>query len=102
MSYESKLDQMIGERVAEYQEEQRLKRKLAAYLDETIIPMCEGYPCSVYHPKSSPHETQTRLFVFKPGGTLSNGVPKVLSGDLVGGYPLGVYNPWLHKRRAQP
>lgn len=93
MSYESKLERLIRERIAEYEDERLLKRKMKACLDNSVVPMCLGYPCSVYHPSSLHHTPETTDFIFKPGGKLSNGVPKVLSGDLVGGYPLGVYNP---------
>jgi hypothetical protein len=93
MSYESKLDQLIGERIAEYEDEQLLKRKLAACLEECVVPMCSGYPCAVYHPKCISHQLEATHFIFKPLGILSNGVPKILSGDMVQGYPLGVYNP---------
>ena len=96
MSYESKLDQLIGERIAEYMDEQLLKRKLASCMEECGVSMCSGYPCSVYHPKSIHHVPEATHFVLHPGGSLSNGVPRVLSGDVVGGYPLGVYNPPLH------
>ena len=93
MSYESKLDQLIGERIAEYMDEQLLKRKLEACLEESAPAMCYGYPCAVYHPKSESPLPEAAHLIFHLEGALSNGVPKVLSGDLVEGYPLGVYNP---------
>lgn len=93
MSYESKLDQLIGERIAEYVDEQLLKRKLASCLEQEDVAMCSGYPCSVYHPRSLQHTPEETHFIIHPGGKLSNGVPKLLSSDMVGGYPLGVYNP---------
>lgn len=92
MSYESKLDKLIGERIAEYEDEQLLKRKLESFLEDCPVAMCAGYPSSIYHPKSLHHSPKATHFIFQTGGTLSNGVPKVLSGDVVGGYPLGVYN----------
>jgi hypothetical protein len=98
MSYASKIDEMIGERIAEYEHEQSLKRQLEAYLAANTVPMCQGYPCAVYHPKSVKYEHEIKQLIVNPGGKLSNGVPKVLSADLVGGYPLGVYNPWLYRR----
>ncbi len=96
MSYESKLDKLIGERIAEYEDEQLLKRKLESCLAQDAVSMCSGYPCAVYHPKSVHHAPQETHIIFQPGGMLSNGVPKVVSDDLVEGYPLGVYNPRLH------
>ena len=96
MSYESKLDQLIGERIAEYEDEQLLKRKLESYLEHEEVYMCSGYPCSVYNPKSISHKPEITHFIFRPQGILSNGVPRILSGDMVGGYPLGVYNPRIH------
>jgi hypothetical protein len=93
MSYESRLDQLIGERIAEYEDEQLLKRKFASYLEHPAIPMCQGYPASVYHPKSISHQPEATPIIVHLEGVLSNGVPKILSVDMVGGYPLGVYNP---------
>ena len=96
MSYESKLDKLIGERIAEYEDEQLLKRKLTSCLEHGADSMCSGYPRSLYHPKLLQHAPEATHFRFQPGGKLSNGVPKVLSGDMVEGYPLGVYNPRVH------
>jgi hypothetical protein len=96
MSYESKLDQLIGERIAEYEDEQLLKRKLASCLEDSGASMCSGYPCAVYHPKSISHLPEATHFILKLEGVLSNGVPKILGVDLVEGYPLGVYNPHLY------
>jgi hypothetical protein len=93
MSYESKLDQLIGERIAEYEDEQLLKRKLASCLEDSAVTMCSGYPCAVYHPKSISHLPEANHFIFRLEGLLSNGVPKILGVDMVDGYPLGVYNP---------
>lgn len=97
MSYESRLDQLIGERIAEYEDEQLLQRRLASYLGHPAIPMCLGYPCSVYHPKAISHQPEATSIIVHPEGVLSNGVPKILSGDMVGGYPLGVYNPQINR-----
>ena len=96
MSYESKLDQLIGERIAEYEDEQLLKRKLEACLESCTASMCSGYPCAVYHPKSLSQHPEVSHIIFKPQGILSNGVPRILSSDMVGGYPLGVYNRRIH------
>jgi hypothetical protein len=96
MSYESKLDKLIGERLAEYLDEQLLRHKLDAFMEQEAAQLTCGYPASVYHPKSLQQVPESKQFIIKPGGRLSNGVPKVLSGDIVDGYPLGLYNPRIH------
>jgi hypothetical protein len=97
MSYASKLDQLIGERIAEYEDEQLLKRKLASCLEDSAVAMCSGYPCAVYHPRSISHLPEATHLIFHPEGLLSNGVPRILGSDMVDGYPLGVYNPRIHR-----
>ena len=85
---------MVAEHYAEYQDELSLGRKLHECLAHNRPYLPNGYPLVVYHPRvlrMSPHTTP---HTSKPtSGILSNGVPKVLSGELIEGYLLGVYNP---------
>ena len=94
MSYQTKLDEMVGKHVAEYQAEftmaanaPDLGRKPPA------TPMPYGYPVRLYHPHHRvmmPRATPCR----KHGhGRLSNDVPWVVSMDLVEDYAVGLYNP---------
>lgn len=84
---------MVSGHFAEYQDELYLGHKLHDVLHTSHSAMPYGYPSSVYHPKSLYKAPKSTRFVFKPGGILSNGVPKVLSGELIEGYLLGIYNP---------
>lgn len=91
MTYESKIDEMIGKHVAEYQAELTLAKKL----DESLVTvdMPNGYPDSVYHPGFRPHPAVVEHYIKHTGGVLSNKVPRVISMELVGDYPLGIYFP---------
>lgn len=95
MSYQNRIDRMIDGHFAEYQDGLLLGKQLHDCLHPRHLYMPYGYPASVYHPKffKTPKIT---CFVHKPQGILSNGVPKVLSGELIDGYLLGVYNPAVH------
>lgn len=93
MSYQSKMNGMVSSHFADYQDELFLGRKLHDLLYTARSSMPYGYPSSVYHPKTIYKKPKFTRFVFKPGGILSNGVPKVLSGELIDGYLLGIYNP---------
>lgn len=84
---------MVGSHSAEYQDELLLGQKLHVCLHHSHSNMPYGYPSSVYHPHTLYKAPKKTRFTFKPGGILSNGVPKVLSGELIEGYLLGVYNP---------
>ena len=91
MTYESRIDEMIGKHVAEYQAELALARKL----DESLVSvdMPNGYPDSVYHPGFRKHLAAVEHYVKHTGGVLSNRVPRVLSMEVVDDYPLGIYYP---------
>ncbi len=84
---------MIGSHSAEFQDELTLGQKLHGCLERPHSRMPYGYPTSVYHPKSLYKTPKKTRFRFRPGGVLSNGVPKVLSCELIEGYLLGIYNP---------
>jgi len=90
MSYETKIDKMIGEHIAEYQAELTLAHKLKQCLKNPSMPY--GYPLAVYKPMHVYHVPQVKQFITHTGGTLSNNVPKVLSMEMVGEYPVGIYN----------
>lgn len=82
---------MIGKHVAEFQAELTLARKL----DESLVkfPMPYGYPEAVYRPFHGYKLVDVKHFIEHSGGTLSNAVPRVLGMEIVGDYPLGIYNP---------
>ncbi|MET0103669.1 MAG: hypothetical protein ABW072_00810 [Sedimenticola sp.] len=90
MSYQKKLEEMVGEHVARFQAELSSAKALEGCTDTP--PMPYGYPLSVYRPLHVCQIPQVRKFVAQTGGVLSNGVPKVLRHEFVGGNLLGVYN----------
>ena len=90
MSYETKIDKMIGEHVADYQAELTLAHKLKQVLKNPSMPY--GYPLAVYRPMHICQVPQVRQFITHTGGRLSNNVPKVLSMEMIGDYPVGIYN----------
>ena len=81
----------MGKHVAEFQWELSAAKKFQRPGPEPRLPY--GYPESAYHPVYVLHMPQVRHFIAHTGGRLSNGVPKVLSMELVDEYPLGAYNP---------
>ena len=93
MTYQTKFEVMVGGHYAEYQDEFTLARQLKDCMKDSRPPMPNGYPKTVYHPKHFHHIPRTSHPAGHMEGMLSNGVPKILSGELVGGYPLGLYNP---------
>ena len=90
--YRKKIDEMVGNHVAEFQQELTLAKNMRDTLSE-LPSMPYGYPRSVYRPMHFCRVPKISEFIAKTGGTLSNGVPRVISGEMVGGYMLGVYNP---------
>ncbi len=82
---------MVGKHVAEFELERALVRKIRSIQSNT--PMPYGYPLAVYRPMHVCKLAQVKRFVAKTGGTMSNGVPRVLRADQVGQYLLGIYNP---------
>jgi len=91
MSYQARIDEMVGQHVAEFQIELSLAKKMAGYRSPPSMPY--GYPTSVYRPMHVCRAPKFKRFIALTGGTLSNGVPRVLSADMVDQYVLGVYNP---------
>jgi hypothetical protein len=90
MSYETKIDRMIGEHIAEFQAELTLARQLKRCLKSPSMPY--GYPIAVYRPVHICKIPQVKDFITHTGGTLSNNVPRVLSMEMIGDYPVGLYN----------
>jgi len=90
MSYETRIDKMIGEHIADFQAELTLAKKLKQYLKNPSMPY--GYPVGVYKPMHICQVPQVKQFITRTGGKLSNNVPKVLSMEMIGEYPVGLYN----------
>ena len=91
MSYQKKIDEMVGKHVAEFQLEISLSRQLADQGTDNSLPY--GYPVEVYRPMHVSIRPRRRRFIARKGGKLSNGVPKILRTRLIDQYILGVYNP---------
>ena len=83
---------MVGKHVAEFELERALAKKISGCC-QTKTPMPYGYPLAVYRPLHICKLARVKHFIAKTGGTLSNGVPRVLRTEQVGQYILGVYNP---------
>jgi hypothetical protein len=94
MSYQTKLDQMVGKHVADF----LLELSVAKQLQECDFapPMPYGYPSGIYHPRVARKAPYVNRILSSPAGKMSNGVPWVLGMDLVNQYTLGVYNPVTH------
>lgn len=91
MSYQKRIDDMVGKHVAEFELERTLARQLKR--SDRTTPMPYGYPLAVYRPMHVCKLAHVKQFIAKTGGTLSNGVPRVLRAEWVGQNLLGVYNP---------
>lgn len=91
MSYQKKIDEMVGKYVADFQLEVSLAKKLGN--QEYKPPMPYGYPVRVYHPIHICRIPRVKHFIAHTGGRLSNGVPRVLGMEFVNGYLLGIYHP---------
>jgi hypothetical protein len=91
MSYAHKIDGMVGQHLAGWQLEITLASQLRGRQPQVILP--NGYAAGTYHPRQPRPGAVNPGFVSHPGGTLRNGVPKVLGLDFRGQYPLGAYNP---------
>jgi hypothetical protein len=92
MSYESRIDEMIGKHVKHFQDEITLAKIMEGYLTRSPA-MRYGYPIAVYRPVHTCPSPQAKAFVARTGARLSNGVPKVLAMDIVDQYILGLYDP---------
>jgi hypothetical protein len=94
MSYEVKVDGMVGKHMAEFQAKLTLSAKPSDIgLKPPIPPMPYGYPILVYHPYHSVVLPKSTKFKKHAHGKLSNDVPWVLAMEVVHDYPVGVYNP---------
>jgi len=91
MSYQTKIDRMVGKHVADFQVEISAAKKLQKC--EVYSPMTYGYPTGVYHPTATLERTHVSRILSHPAGKMSNGVPWLLSLDLANEYALGLYNP---------
>jgi hypothetical protein len=92
MSYATRIDEMVGTHVKHFQDEMT-SAKLMEPFAKTTPAMPYGYPIAVYCPLHTCYSPQVREFVARTGGTLSNGVPRVIGMDVVNDYALGLYNP---------
>ena len=94
MSYEKRIDEMVGQHLAEFQRELSLAKQLGSQLrNGEKVPMPYGYPIAVYRPTHICRLPQFKRFIARTGGKLSNGVPRVLGMQLDGQYIRGIYNP---------
>ena len=91
MSYETKIDELVGKHLAAFQREVTLAKTLSTV--RKLPPMPYGYPVRVYRPMHICRIPQVRSFIAHTGGILSNGVPRVLRTEFANQYPLGIYNP---------
>ena len=94
MSYETKIEEMVGKYVAEFQWELSTAKRLQPHEPKPQLPY--GYPVRAYHPMHILRTPHVQQFIARTGGKLSNGVPKILRAELVDDYPLGAYNPAQH------
>ncbi len=99
MSYETRVDDMIGKHMAHFQDEITLAKLMSQYQKKTPA-MPYGYPMGVYHPMHVCRSPEVKRFVAHTGGRLSNGVPKVIGMEMVNQYILGLYNP--HPAKTEP
>jgi hypothetical protein len=91
MSYEKKVDDLVAQYIARYQEEQTMVKEMAEAMGKPA--MAHGYPARIYHPSRLCQVPRFRNFISRSGGCLSNGVPWVLGTHVHNGSLLGIYNP---------
>ena len=91
MSYETSIDQMVGKHVADIQTELSAAKKLQEL--KTASRLWYGYAAGVYRRNVGKRLPQVSRKPVHPVGKMSNGVPWLLSLDLVNQYALGLYNP---------
>jgi len=92
MSYATRVDEMVGKHVAEFQQELTLARVMHGCLKKPC-PMPYGYPLRVWCPHHICRSPEVKRFTPRPIGRLSNGVPTILRLRLAGDYVLRLYNP---------
>ena len=91
MSYQQKVEEMVGKHVAEYQAEVSLAKQIEGY--NPPPPMPYGYPLWIYRPAHFVEIPRETAFASHLEGTMSNGVPRILGMDMDDQYILGLYNP---------
>ena len=91
MSYETRIDQMVGKHVSDFQTEISAAKKLQE--DKATSQLWYGYAAGVYRRNAGTRLLQASRRLVHPVGKMSNGVPWLLSLNLVDQYALGVYNP---------
>lgn len=92
MSYESRIDEMVGQHVKIFQDELSLAKVMESHA-KAHSAMPYGYPIAVYRPMHICRFPGTTKYVPCNRDKLSNGVPRVLAMDLANQYVLGLYNP---------
>jgi hypothetical protein len=91
MSYETRIDQMIGKHVADFQTEISAAKKMQEI--KAASRLWYGYAAGVYRQRASARLPQVSRRFVHPVGKMSNGVPWLLSLNLADQYALGLYNP---------
>lgn len=91
MSYQQKVEEMVGKHVAEFQLEMSLAKQMEGYHPAPLMPY--GYPIRIYRPAHFVKIPRETAFASHLDGTMSNGVPRILGMDLDNQYILGLYNP---------
>lgn len=92
MSFQKKIDDMVGVHVAEFQLKYTVAKELESHRYRP--PMPYGYPMPVYRPLHTCRIPRLKPFTtHHHHGALTNGVPRVLTMDIVADYPLGVWVP---------
>ena len=92
MSYEARVDEMVGQHVKIFQDELTLAKIMGAQA-KTRSAMPYGYPIAVYCPLHICRFPRATKYVARNRDKMSNGVPKVLAMEIVNQYVLGSYNP---------
>ena len=92
MSYETRVDEMVGTHVAAFQQELAVANAMRGCTEKSC-PMPYGYPLAVWCPRHVCRSARVKRPTFHRGGSLSNGVPTLLRLQVVGDYALGLYNP---------
>ena len=99
MSYETRIDEMVGQHVKVFQDEVTLAKTMESHA-RAGSAMPYGYPIAVYCPRHICRIPRKTKYVARDRDKLSNGVPKVLAMEIVNQYLLGLYNP-MHARPAR-
>ena len=82
---------MVGKHVADFQTEISAAKKLQEI--KAASQLWYGYAAGVYRRRASASTPRVSRRRVHPAGKMSNGVPWLLSLNLVDQYTLGLYNP---------